>query len=71
MGTAKGIVYHKRSTARQMPKYGRKSRKGSAAMREPKTMGLQGIVENTTLLDVPVRYAPFGETKRKLLRKIL
>lgn len=40
-------------------------------MGEPKTMGLQGIVKNTTLLDVPVRYAPFGETKRKLLRKIL
>ena len=40
-------------------------------MGKPKTMGLQGIVENTTLLDVPVRYAPFGETKRKLLRKIL
>ena len=39
-------------------------------MREPKTMGLQGIVENTTLLDVPVRYAPLGETKLKLLRKI-
>lgn len=41
-------------------------------MREPKTMGLQGIVKNTTLLlDAPVRYAPFGETKLKLLRKIL
>lgn len=40
-------------------------------MREPKTMGLQGIVKNTTLLDVPVRYAPLGKTKRKLLRKIL
>lgn len=31
----------------------------------------KGIVKNTTLLDVPVRYAPFGETKLKLLRKIL
>ena len=40
-------------------------------MCEPKTMGLQSIVENTTFLDVPVRYAPFGETKLKLLRKIL
>lgn len=40
-------------------------------MCDAKTMGLQAIVENTTLLDVPVRYAPLGETKRKLLRKIL
>ena len=31
----------------------------------------KGIVKNTTLLDVPVRYAPFNETKLKLLRKIL
>ena len=31
----------------------------------------KGIVKNTTLLDVPVRYAPFGEAKLKLLRKIL
>ena len=31
----------------------------------------KGIVKNTTRLDVPVRYAPFNETKLKLLRKIL
>ena len=31
----------------------------------------KGIVKNTTLLDVPVRYAPFNEAKLKLLRKIL
>ena len=31
----------------------------------------KGIVKNTTLIDVPLRYAPFSDRKFKLLKRIM
>mgnify|MGYP004481599395 FL=1 len=42
MGTAKGIVYHKRSTARRMPKYGRKKQKGKCCYEGTQNHGAAG-----------------------------
>ena len=31
----------------------------------------KGIVKNSTLIDVPLRYAPFDDKKFKLLKRIM
>ena len=31
----------------------------------------KSVVKNSTLIDIPVRYAPFNEAKTKLFRKFL
>lgn len=42
VGLAKGIVYHKRSTARRMPEYGRKKQKGKCCYEGTKNHGAAG-----------------------------
>lgn len=42
VGTAKGIVYHKRSAARRMPKYGRKKQKGKCCYERTQNHGAAG-----------------------------